>query len=89
MDLYGIVIGTLRAFPSLRSLMSDELKAYLTSKDVDGPFHIPQELRWEMYKFAFSVLKSRRVGICKESGKMWAKVQRQIGNKNFICNCHL
>jgi spore photoproduct lyase len=89
MNLYGVVVGTLRAFPNLKSTMSDELKALLTHKDVDGRYHIPYELRWEMYKLAISVLKLKRIGICKESGQVWARIQNEIGHREFICNCHL
>ena len=69
MNLYGVVVGTLRAFPSLKLTMSNELRILLNHRDVDGRFHLSTELRWEMYKLAFSVLKSKRLGICKESGE--------------------
>jgi DNA repair photolyase len=89
LNLYGIVIGTLRAFPNLKLIMSDELKSLLNYRDIDGRYHIHPKLRWEMYKLAFSILKLKRVGICKESGEIWARLQSEVSHKDFICNCHL
>lgn len=86
LKLRGVVVGTLRAYPSLTHKISNELKNMLKSKDIDGRYHVDEDLRNEMYSFSFRKLKSKRVGICKESGTLWGRLSKNFG-KTFICNC--
>lgn len=88
--LYGIVVGTLRAFPQLKSKLSPSLQEMLTHwTPADGRWHIDPAIRDEMYGLAFTTLKSERLGICKETGEMWASLGKKYGFRKFVCNCHL
>jgi spore photoproduct lyase len=89
MKLYGVVVGTLRAFPTLRRLLSKDLRSLLPVREDDRRYHLESELRWEMYRFAFKNLKFKRMGTCKESGETWAKLVTEFGPKRFLCNCRL
>jgi len=89
LDLYGVVIGTLRAFSGLKPLMSKELQSMLEIREKDRRWHIEQQLRNEMYSLAFKTLKTKRIGLCKESGETWSKLGSKYGFRKFICNCHL
>jgi len=85
-DLRGVVVGTLRAYPGLAFRISKELRSMLKNKDIDGRYHIDANIRNEMYEFAFSRIKAKRMGICKESGEMWGQLSKKH-SKRFICNC--
>ena len=89
MELYGVVVGTLRAFSGLKPMMSKELRDMLEVREADRRWHLEQTLRDEMYALAFQTLKAERMGLCKESGEMWAKLGMKYGFRKFICNCHL
>jgi len=89
MELYGIVVGTLRAFSGLKPMMSRQLREMLEVREKDRRWHLEQNLRDEMYALAFQILKAERMGLCKESGEMWAKLGMKYGFRKFICNCHL
>ncbi len=86
MELKGVVVGTLRAYPGLMSKISEELRSMLTTKGEDGRYHLPLKLRLQMYRSAFSRLRFVYVGICKESGVMWATLAKEF-KKKFVCNC--
>lgn len=87
MPLHGVVVGTLRAYPGLKPKMSQELQLMLGDRDIDGRYHLPEEIRWEMYGLAFQRLTFRRIGICKESGHVWARLLKLYGQRQFLCNC--
>lgn len=89
LELYGVVVGTLRAFNGLRISLGSELKSYLTNRDVDGRWHIPHDLRLEIYKMAFQELRFKRMGVCKESGETWSQLISEFRDKRFFCNCRL
>ena len=89
MKLYGVVVGTLRAFPTLRGMLSKDLKDLLPCRESDRRYHLESNLRWEMYKFAFKSLKFKRMGVCKESGETWARLVTECGARKFLCNCRL
>ena len=89
MDLFGVVVGTLRAFAGLKPMMCRELRDMLQIREKDRRWHLEQQLRAEMYALAFKTLKAERMGLCKESGEMWAKLGMKYGFRKFICNCHL
>ena len=86
---YGVVVGTLRAFPGLRPMMSKRLRDMLYTKEKDRRWHLEEKLRNQMYGLAFRTLKTERLGICKESGDTWARLGLKYGFRKFICNCHL
>ena len=88
MKLRGVVVGTIRAFMTLYIQLSDDLKKLLTEKDVDGRRHLPIEQRNEIYDLAFSKLNTKRIGICKESGRTWGRLISKHGKRGFICNCY-
>lgn len=89
LDLYGVVVGTLRAFPTTKHMMSQELQNMLVEHDLDGRWHLEKDLRFRMYRLAFRFLKFRRMGVCKETGVTWAKLISEFRDKRFICNCRL
>ena len=69
--------------------MSKKLRDMLMVREKDRRWHLEQDLRDEMYSFAFENLMCNRMGLCKESGEMWAKLGLKYGFRRFICNCHL
>lgn len=85
-ELKGIVVGTLRAYPGLISRITEELRSMLTTKGEDGRYHLPTNLRLQMYRSAFSQLRFVYVGICKERGIMWGTLAKEF-KKKFVCNC--
>ncbi|MEM4201551.1 MAG: radical SAM protein [Nitrososphaerales archaeon] len=87
-NLRGAVVGSIRAFTGLWNQLRPDLKAMLTERDVDGRRHLPRALRDEMYDLAFTKLKTRRIGVCKESGMLWSSLIKKHGARQFICNCH-
>jgi len=86
MELKGIVVGTIRAYPGLMNKISEELRSMLTTKGEDGRYHLPTDLRMQMYRSAFSQLRFDHVGICKESGAVWGALAKEF-KKKFVCNC--
>ena len=86
LDLKGVVIGTLRAYPGLIWRIGNELKSMLTERGGDGRYHLPWNLRLDMYKLAFSKLRYEYMGVCKENGSLWGILAREF-KKKFLCNC--
>lgn len=89
MGLYGVVVGTLRGYEATRRAMPVDLKSMLMHRDIDKRYHIDEETRDAMYGLAFRTLKSKQMGVCKESGEMWGRLISTHGPRNFVCNCHL
>ncbi|HEV8405514.1 MAG TPA: radical SAM protein [Nitrososphaera sp.] len=89
LQLYGVVVGTLRAFSGLKPKMTKELSNMLEVREKDRRWHLEQELRDEMYSLAFSTLNAERMGLCKEAGRTWGLLGKKYGYRKFICNCHL
>jgi len=88
MALNGVVLGTLRAFPTLMRFLPSELKSMLTDKEIDGRLHLPRKLRLEIYREGFSALKFTNIGVCKETGLIWAELKKEFQDKKFFCNCN-
>jgi len=86
LDLKGVVIGTLRAYPGLIWRIGNELRSMLTERGGDGRYHLPWNLRLNMYKLAFSKLRYEYMGVCKENGSLWGILAREF-KKKFLCNC--
>lgn len=87
MEVHGVVVGTLRAYPGLLHTLSPPLRAMLREKDIDGRWHLKKSTRESMYEFAFSSLNFERMGVCKETGARWAGLVKRHGPKKFFCNC--
>jgi spore photoproduct lyase len=86
LDLKGVVVGTLRAYPGLIWRISRELRSMLTERGGDRRYHLPLNLRFSMYKLAFSTLRYEYMGVCKESSSLWVTLTRAF-KKKFLCNC--
>lgn len=88
MKLHGVVLGTLRAFPTLMRFLPSELRSMVTDKEIDRRFHIPRKLRLEIYREGFKSLKFTNMGVCKETGFLWAELKKEFPDKKFFCNCN-
>ncbi len=88
LPVFGIAMGTLRAFGNLYRVLPFHLQRLLTERDFDGRFRIRAKLRFEMYSLAMSIIKHPRVGICKEGGA-WSSGLYAKYKKRFFCNCRL
>jgi spore photoproduct lyase len=89
-DAAGVAVGTIRAFPRLRSKTKfAPFKPMLTDREFDGRWRLSDRLRFQMYDFALSRLHAENVGICKESGAtIWGPLAARH-HKHFTCNCLL
>jgi len=88
MKLHGVVLGTLRGFPTLMRFLPTELRAMLKEKEIDGRLHVPRKLRLDVYREGFRNLDFIRMGVCKETGFLWAELKKEFQDKRFFCNCN-